>query len=270
MLLVISLLLDGVAIKQANAHVIERIEINHVGDEAEIQIKFDVRIQYLREASLNNGEIHIFLNLLEADPDRDHLVPEAMEPPPSDFAPHFSVAYPALDSSLAIKFDKVVSYRVRPGRDGRSISIFTPVIKPKSEPLSGAAPAAPPQPEAGSAPPMVQRTQADIEVEAKQFIDTARDAIQHDQLEAAIETLNRLLLLPPNQQSQSAQELIGEAREKNGEIAKARAEYELYLELYPKAADIKQVKERLAHLPAAGPNLRRRCLLPDRSSLKRR
>lgn len=245
LLLVISLMLDGVAIKQANAHVIERIEINHVGDEAEIQIKFDVRIQYLREASLDNGEIRIFVNLLEADPDREHMVPEAMEPPPSDLAPHFSVAYPALDSSLSIKFDKVVSYRVRPGRDGRSMSIFTPVIKPKSEPV-------PTQPEVGAALPMVQRTQADIEVEAKQFIDTARDAIQHDQLEAAIETLNRLLLLPPNQQSQSAQELIGEAREKNGEIAKARAEYELYLELYPKAADIKQVKERLAQLPAAG------------------
>jgi tetratricopeptide (TPR) repeat protein len=247
LLLIITLLSFGVTISQANAHVIDRIEINRAGNEAEIQIMFDVRIQYLREASLNNGEIHIFLNLLEADPDRDHLVPEAMEPPPTDFAPHFSVAFPALDSSLAIRFDKVVSYRVSPGKDGRSISIFTPVLN--LEPRSAAAP---PQPEAGDAPPMVQRTQEDIEVEAKQFIATARDAIQHAQLEIAIETLNRLLLLPPNQQSQSAQELIGEAREKNGEIAKARAEYELYLELYPNASDIKQVKERLAYLPVAG------------------
>ena len=247
LLLIITLLSFGVTISQANAHVIDRIEINRAGDEAEIQIKFDVRIQYLREASLDNGEIHIFVKLLEADPDREHMVPEAMEPPPSDIAPHFSVAYPALDSSLSIKFDKVVSYRVSPGKDGRSISIFTPVLNP--EPRSAAAP---PQPEAGGAPPMVQRTQEDIEVEAKQFIATARDAIQHAQLEIAIETLNRLLLLPPNQQSQSAQELIGEAREKNGEIAKARAEYELYLELYPNAADIKQVKERLAHMPVAG------------------
>jgi tetratricopeptide (TPR) repeat protein len=244
LLLIISLLLDGVAIKQANAHVIDRIEINRVGDEAEIQIKFDVKIQYLREASLNNGEIHVFLNLLEVDPDQ-HMVPEAKEPPPSDISPHFSVDYPALDSSLSIKFDKAVSYRVRPGGDGRSISIFTPVIKPKSE-------SAPTQPEVGTAPAMVLRTQEDVEAEAKQFIGSARDAMQHDQLESAIETLNRLLLLPPNQQSQPAQELIGEAREKNGEIAKARAEYELYLELYPNAADIKQVKERLAHLPVAG------------------
>jgi hypothetical protein len=233
---------------QANAHVIDRIEINRVGDEAEIQIKFDVKIQYLREASLNNGVIHIFFNILEADPDRDHLVPEAMEPPPSGLAPHFSVAYPELDSSLSIKFDEVVKYRVRAGRDGRSISIFTPVIKPKSEPQTGVVP---PPPQAAGDQAMVQRTQEEIEVEAKQFMVTARDAIQHDQLEMAIETLNRLLLLPPNQQSQPAQKLIGEAREKNGEIAKARTEYETYLQLYPDAADIKQVKERLASLPVA-------------------
>jgi tetratricopeptide (TPR) repeat protein len=247
-LLVAALLLAGVSMSQAYAHVIDRIEINRVGDEAEIQIRFDIKIQYLREASLNNGEIHLFFNPLEADPDLDRLVPEATKPPPSGLTPHFAVAYPELDSSLSIKFDEVVNYRVRAGRDGRSISIFIPVIKPKSEPQTGVAP---PQPEAVGDQTMVQRTQEDIEVEAKQFMATARDAIQNAQLEIAIETLNRLLLLPPNQQSQPAQELIGEAREKNGEIAKARAEYEIYLELYPNAADIKQVKERLANLPVA-------------------
>jgi tetratricopeptide (TPR) repeat protein len=294
-LLAISLLLDGVAMKQANAEVIDRIEINQVGDKAEIQIKFVTRIQYLRQASLKNGDVRLYFDLLEIDASDPHLTSETRESPPSDIAPHFTITYPELDSSLNISFGKMVDYQVRPGNDGRSISIFTPVINPKSEPRSGAAPAAvidaiplaivfpltvpsatapsatvpggsvalpsvaseaappavPPQPEAGGAPPMVQRTQQDIEVEAKQFTDNARDAIQHEQLETAIETLNRLLLLPPNQQSQSAQELIGEAREKNGEIAKARAEYELYLELYPNAADIQQVKERLAHLPVA-------------------
>jgi tetratricopeptide (TPR) repeat protein len=239
-MLAAALLLGGVAIKPAQAHVIDRIEINHVGDEAEIQILFDVRIQYLREASLNNNEIHIFVKLLEADPD-PRLVPEAMDSPPSDIAPHFTVSFPELDSSLVINFGEKVAYRVQTGKDGRSISIFTPVIKPKGESHAEAAvsPAAP-------------RTPDEVERDAKQLMVSAREAIGHDQVVTAIETLNRLLNLPPNQQSQTAQELIGEAREKNGEFEKARVEYELYLKLYPDAADAAQVKARLARLPQAG------------------
>jgi len=239
-LFILILLSFGLSIRQANAHIIDHIEINQVGEEAEIHIVFDVKIQYLREASLNNGEIHLFFNILEDDPDKDRLVPEGMNPPPSELTKHFSVVYPGLDSSLTLKFDEAVIYRITTGQDGRSISVFTPVIVP-----SGEAATLPPAP--------VQLTQEDIEVQAKNFIDSARYAIQHDQLETAIETLNRLLLLPPNKQAQDAQELIGQAREMNGEIEKARAEYEIYLKLYPDAANVNQVKDRLAHLPAESP-----------------
>ncbi len=222
--------------ESAYAHVIDRIEINHVGDEAEIQIIFDVRIQYLREASLNNGQVHLFFGLLEADPDRTFMVPESMDSPPSDIAPHFTISYPELDSSLAIKFDQQVKYRVRPGNDGRSISVYIPALKPKIE-----------LPAALSS---TMRTQEEIELEAKQLIDNARDAMGQNQFATSIEALNKLLNLPPNQQSQLGQKLIGESREKNGEFAKARVEYELYLKIYPDAADVAQVKDRLAHLPA--------------------
>ncbi len=231
-----ALLLSGVGTKTAHAHIIDRVEINHAGEEAEIHIQFDVRIQYLSEASLGNGEIHIFVNLLEADPDRAQLVPEAKDSPPTDIAPHFTVAYPGLDSSLIVKFDKAVTYRVRPGNDGRSIDIFIPAGKQKIEPKV----------EAVSA----MRATEDVEREAKQLMDDAQKALQQGQTPVAVEKLNRLLNLPPNQQSQAAQELIGEAREKNGEYAKARVEYELYLKLYPDAKDVQTVKDRLARLPA--------------------
>ena len=235
-ILAVALLLSGVGINTAQAHVIDRIDINRVGDEAEIHIQFDVRIQYLREASLKNGEIHVFVQLLEADPDSASLLPEAKDSPPTDITPHFSVNYPGLDSSLTIKFDNEVSYRVRPGNDGRSINIFTPALKPKIEPQTEAAPAV--------------MTPEAVEQKAKQLFDSARGALKQGQASVAVETLNQLLNLPPNQQSQAAQELIGEAREKNGEYAKARVEYELYLKLYPDAPDVKQVKARLANLPA--------------------
>jgi len=234
--ILVALLLGVVAIKPAQAHVIDAVDVNHAGDEAEILIHFDVSIQYLSDAPLKNGEVHIFITLLESDPDSTRLVPESRDSPPSDFAPHFTVSYPALDTSRVVKFDNPVKYRIVPGKDRHSISIFIPALTPKTGPQSLAAPSA--------------HTTEDVELQAKQLMDSARKALGQGQADVAVETLNQLLNLPPNQQSQVAQELIGEAREQNGEYAKARVEYELYLKLYPDAKDVKQVQDRLAHLPA--------------------
>jgi len=282
-MLALALLMMGVAMRSANAGIIDHIEIRQAGDEAEIRILFVTQIEYLREASLNNGDIRIYFNLLGFNALDPRLVPENKESPPSDIVPHFSVTYPELDSSLSISFGKVVSYHVRAGKNGRSISIFTPALKPQSQPESKAAaavaatpaitppvivpgatlpsvpglaasqqaaPVAQPQPEPAAAGLAAPRPVAAIELEAQQLIGSARYALQNDRPEIAIETLNKLLNLPPNKQSQAAQELIGEAREKNGEYDKARVEYQSYLELYPGANDVKQVKQRLAQLPA--------------------
>ena len=311
-LLAISFLLAGVAIRSANAGIIDHIEILQKGDEAEIRILFTNRIEYLRQNSLKNGDIRIYFNYLGPNaPDR-LLTPEVKESPPSDIVPHFSIYYPELDSSLSVSFAKPVDYQVRSGKDGRSISIFTPVIKPKRDSGSKAAtataaaagaitppviapsvalpsapvaataaaavavtppviapsvalPSAPagatlqqaesaaPPPEPTEVVPLAPaRPVAEIEKEAQQLIGSARYALQNDRAEAAISSLNKLLNLPPNQQSQAAQRLIGDAWAKNGEFDKARVEYELYLKLYPDAADRNQVNALLAALPAKG------------------
>ncbi len=74
----------------------------------------------------------------------------------------------------------------------------------------------------------------------------------------AIVALNRALNLPPNAYSQEAQELIGIARQRNGENAKALAEFELYLKLYPDGPGAARVREHLnvlavARAPTGGP-----------------
>ena len=288
-ILILALLTMAVAMRSAHAGIIDHIEIRQDGAEAEIRIIFVAQVQYLRQGSLKNGDVRIYFNLVGVDALDPRLVPENKESPPSDIAPHFSVTYPELDSSLSVSFGKSVDYHVRPGMDGRSISIFTPVIKPKSEPQAKAAaalaivadipvitppviapnvalpsamgdvttrqvePVATSQPESvATAPLSAPRPVEEIELEAQQLIGSARYALQNDRPEAAIESLNKLLNLPPNQQSQPAQKLIGEAWEKNGEFDKARVEYELYLKLYPNATDIKQVKDHLAQLPTKG------------------
>jgi len=56
--------------------------------------------------------------------------------------------------------------------------------------------------------------------------------------------------MPPHKHSQEAQELVGVARENNGDFKKAKIEYKLYLKLYPESEGAKRVEIRLADIEA--------------------
>lgn len=106
---------------------------------------------------------------------------------------------------------------------------------------------------AKSAPGQVQAQAPLPEVEdrAAALMPKAQEALNAGNYELAINDFNQVLLLPPNKYSQEAQELIGVARERNGELAKARAEYELYLKLFPDGPGADRVRQQLAQLNAS-------------------
>jgi tetratricopeptide (TPR) repeat protein len=136
-----------------------------------------------------------------------------------------------------------------------------PAVTPPAKPVppAVAVPAAPPAPPPTPALPKVTElppvtpvpaSPTEVEARAAELLAAARTALAAGNNEAATERLNQALMLPPNRYSQEAQELAGVARERGGEIAKARAEYELYLKLYPEGADAERVRARLAALAA--------------------
>jgi tetratricopeptide (TPR) repeat protein len=231
----------GFVLPQAHAQVIDEIEVNQAGDEAEIQLHFITQLRYVRNQVLKNGDIRIYVTLLNIDPKDPRLKWEKYNSPPSDIVHPFTVTYPELDTSLTLSFGKSVKYRVSAGHDGRSISIFTPSLKPQQK-TKDVIPSV-------AVPTGKILTAQEVELEAQKLFAAASDAVQTNQVDTSIEILNKLLNLPPNGLSQAAQKLMGEAREKNGEYTKARAEYELYLKLYPKAEDAGQIKVLLANLP---------------------
>jgi hypothetical protein len=112
-----------------------------------------------------------------------------------------------------------------------------------------AARAEPPLP-AAVAPTVPAIASAEVEARAAGLMAAARAALDARNDALATERLNELLMLPPNRQSRDAQELAGVARERAGEVQKARAEYELYLKLYPDGEGAARVRERLAALAA--------------------
>jgi tetratricopeptide (TPR) repeat protein len=93
--------------------------------------------------------------------------------------------------------------------------------------------------------------------QAAAIMPKAQEALNAANYELAINSFNQILLLPPNKYSQEAQELIGLARERNGELAKAKAEYDLYLKLFPEGPGADRVRQQLAQLKVPAPGARK-------------
>jgi tetratricopeptide (TPR) repeat protein len=125
-------------------------------------------------------------------------------------------------------------------------SAAQPALTPPPPP--DAAPIAKPVP-----PPFATMPQSSAEVEARaaELFAKGRAALDAGDGATATDFFNQLLILPPNRYSQQAQELAGAARERAGEFAKARAEYELYLKLFPDGDGAQRVRKRLAALADA-------------------
>lgn len=69
----------------------------------------------------------------------------------------------------------------------------------------------------------------------------------------AIRAFTRVLALPGAARAPEALELLGLARERNGQADLARVEYKLYLKLYPEGEGADRVRQRLANLEPAAP-----------------
>lgn len=282
-LLGLALMLAGSA---AQAQLLDRIEITRKGQEAEIRIRFSVQLQYLSHVPLEEGKLlRISVRLVNSSLPDGEQVQETLRSPSTDLVPEFTVTYPDLNNAILVSFLRSTRFAVKPGTDSRSIVITVPVQpgaqdfmveqkiveiakKPEAKPAAAsqqptAAAASPSLPdlsapvsaaskaagEAAPEPAPPAPSSAEVEQMARNFMGEARQALADKDSAKAVNRLNRVLGLPSNSQTQAAQALIGEARQMNGELAKARAEYELYLKLFPGGAEVAAVKDKLAKLP---------------------
>lgn len=246
--------------KSAHAQIIDSIDVSTRGSEAHVAIRFVTTVQYLRHSPPSKGRLVQVQFRVTGPLDSEiggRLVSETRIFRGNGLVPSFEVRYVEAQHTLTVEFAREVSWRVSGGGDGRSLLIRIPVTAPAPPKPEAKAPPKPtaksppkpaPKPEAATAP-AAPATPADADGAA--ILAKARDSLKAGRPEAAIELLNRALNLPPGAFSREAQELIGEAREANGEPAKAKAEYELYLKLYTDAPGVARVKGRLERLAAA-------------------
>ncbi len=134
--------------------------------------------------------------------------------------------------ALNLQFKSALVLKVRPGPNPRSLDL-----------VLGSA--------VGGSPSAGTQAAPDIETPALEMMAQARQALSAGHNQEAVDTLNKLLLLPPNSTSQDAQELIGLAWERQGDLARAKMEYELYLKLYSEGDGAQRVGQRLVSMGPA-------------------
>jgi len=234
----------------ASAQLIDSVEVTREGTDAVVRIRFGALIQYLRHVPQEEGRlVQVYFQITARDEASASLQEEQRRPPPNSILPGLVVTYPVQQSGLQrrldIQFGSVVKFRLRP-EDGRTIVVLVPLTDEQiaqSEPVKVR--------DSGVPPPEVTATpRTDVERDASGLASQARVAMGRGDFEQAVGVLNRLLNLPPNPWTQEAQEMIGIARLQLGETAKAKAEFELYLKLYPEAPGAARVRQRLATLTA--------------------
>ena len=80
----------------------------------------------------------------------------------------------------------------------------------------------------------------------------AEAAIKAGENDRAVQLLTQVLAYPENERTPRALELLGVTRERRGQMAHARAEYEEYLRRYPRGEGADRVNQRLATLLTPG------------------
>ena len=104
--------------------------------------------------------------------------------------------------------------------------------------------------------------------EIRKLMADARRAMIAGELSRAVQIYTKVLQQPGHEYLAEAQEYLALARERNGQIAHAKAEYQRYLDLYPDTEGAARVQQRLAALLATAPASRRpsRCGTPTTSA----
>lgn len=231
------------------------------GWDVSLQLEFAAR--YLRHVPDGSGKsVRIQIEPLEtgdpvplASPFRQNLSL------PGDLgAPISEIFYErrAEEAFVEIRFREGVAFEVRQGDGLRALSISVRPLAHEARADGG-----------------VASDEGAIPVEEGRTLKIARTAIRDGELDRAILLLTKILDDPDQSTAadrRNARELLGLTRERRGQFAHARAEYERYLRDHPDGEGADRVRQRLDALitasSAPSPGLRKRAQETARASAK--
>jgi len=242
---------------RSEAAPLDEVSLQQQGEVVLVTINMTSPVHFLRYVPGSRARVvEIYYERVpSSDASQTWLDQEVRKSPETTLTPAFTVTTrdQATNPKLVVEFASEVDFSVSPGGDSHSFVIS---IKPEKNEVPVAVlpqlpTVLPPVPEKSGVIVAVEggaeAVPEDNNVQGFELMKVGRDGLASKDYAAAIEAFNKLLMLPPNQYSQDAQEWVGVARERGGQEAKAKVEYELYLKLY-KGAKAQAVKQRLAGL----------------------
>ncbi|MBL8359229.1 MAG: tetratricopeptide repeat protein [Rubrivivax sp.] len=265
----------------AQAQAIDEVEVRREGADAVIQVRFGTEVQFQRAVSTRSGDLtQVIYTLLTTTNARLSTPVQALRLRTRGLPEVELTDEPDRkergDQSrrLTLRFAEPVVLRARGGRGNRSIEIVlpgrgrelpqappatarppVPPAPPPAPPVAAApapAPATATVPPTTAAPPVPMAGTPELEAKAADLLARAKVAWEAGRIGEAVDRLNELLELPPTSSTREAQELVGRAHLKAGDTARARAELETYLQLFPQGEGSDRVRALLATLPAPG------------------
>jgi len=240
---------------QAFAQPLEDVYLKYQETGIVATIRLSSPVRYLRHFPISHGKVmEIFYERVAGATDEEPWFDnEVRKSPPSVLIPSFTVTTRNQQSNpkLVVEFERDADYSVAPGKDNRSLTITIRRDRLPSRYVS--LPLLPTiAPEKSTSPTATltkdEATLAANNQQAHVLMVQAREALASDNNIVAVDTFNKLLLLPPNDYTQVAQEWVGVARERAEQFEKARVEYDLYLRLYPEGEGALRVVQRLTAL----------------------
>lgn len=152
--------------------------------------------------------------------------------------------------TLTLRFNEAVKFDVRSSADFRSL-----IVNLKADKKAA------PEPPAAAAPteaPLHETDLTGVPQKIAELMETARLAMVDEDYRRAVQLYTKILRLPDSPAHADAQEFLALARERNRQLAHAKAEYEKYLSLYPKGPGADRVRQRLLGLVTAAAKPRER------------
>ncbi len=216
------------------ARVVENVDIRQSMGDTVIQINFDFPVQYISHvpnAQGNTVRIQFNVNSLTGLSGRDIQILSEKSELTWDHAradmlqEMFWEGGNAVNPVLTLLFNRQVAFEIQSASDQRSITIrvksgglVTDVVNPKHAAL----------------------------------LKEAMASFRAKDYSTAIKIFTKIELSAKGITHRQALEYLGLARQRNNQLAHAKAEYENFLKLYPEGADAIRVKQRLSALMTAG------------------
>ena len=236
-----------------NTRVVDQVEISTAGERTQVRIDFNVPLQYISHAPQSPSDKLILQLRPLVTPQTsniDYSRPETLNWDRLPGLPLQQMRYEGGTDrgvQIGIYFRKPVEFEVRPSPDARSLTIVLPKLV-----AAALAPTAKPQPDISKKVPEIEATLPPLPAERlDQLMEEARQAMAGGNYPQAIQIYTKILQHQDTGKHQDALEFLGLARERNGQEAHAKLEYERYLQRYPVGESAERVRQRLSALVTA-------------------